>query len=77
MTLALYLGLGFGVGESVLYILYEAVPLKTRIPSLIFHPLSAMITASGIESGEVIRFLILSFILHSGSNLFKFISPDQ
>lgn len=75
MNLAIYLGVGFGLSELILYVVNYNVPLRSRIPSLIFHPVSAIIIAYGINKGQTLKFFLVSLFFHSGSNYIKLVQP--
>jgi hypothetical protein len=76
MNLAIYLGFGFGFSELILYVVNFDVPIRSRIPSLIFHPISAIIIAYGINKGQTLKFFLISLFSHSGSNFLKLVNPD-
>jgi RsiW-degrading membrane proteinase PrsW (M82 family) len=69
VTLAILLGLGFGITEAFLYVSVLGVPFVARIPGLIFHPSSAAITAYGITQKRPLPYYLLAVGLHLVNNL--------
>ncbi len=74
-SLALYVGLGFGVVELLTYtFLLNANPIA-RLPGLFFHPASTSITAYGIATKRPILFYLASVTLHFVHNFLVVINP--
>jgi RsiW-degrading membrane proteinase PrsW (M82 family) len=69
VTLGMLIGLGFGVTELILYIAVLKVPVIDRIPGVIFHASSAIITAYGITRKKPIPYYLLAAGLHFSNNL--------
>jgi RsiW-degrading membrane proteinase PrsW (M82 family) len=75
-TLALCVGLGFGIVEFVTYIvLYGAVIIPDRIPGLFFHPASASISAYGIATRRPMPYYLVAVGLHFTNNVFAVFLP--
>jgi RsiW-degrading membrane proteinase PrsW (M82 family) len=70
MTLAILIGLGFGVTELVLYVFTLDATLLSRLPGVIFHASSAGITGYGIAKKKPVPFYLIAVSLHLGNNLF-------
>jgi RsiW-degrading membrane proteinase PrsW (M82 family) len=69
MTLAILIGLGFGVTEFALYVFTLDAFFISRIPAVIFHASSAGITGYGIAKKKPIPFYLIAVSLHLGNNL--------
>jgi len=69
VTLGMLIGLGFGITELILYIAVLKVPVIDRIPAVIFHASSAIITAYGITRKKPIPYYLLAVGLHFSNNL--------
>ena len=76
MTLAILIGLGFGVTEFALYVFTLNASPIARIPGLIFHASSAGITGYGIAKKNPIPFYLIAVSLHLGNNLFALLGAD-
>jgi RsiW-degrading membrane proteinase PrsW (M82 family) len=75
-TLALCVGLGFGIVEFVTYVvLYGVVIIPDRIPGLFFHPASASITAYGIATRRPLPYYLAAVGLHFTNNFFAVTVP--
>ncbi len=75
-TLALCVGLGFGIVEFVTYIvLYGVGIVPDRIPGLFFHPASASITAFGIATRRPLPYYFAAVGLHFTNNFFAVTLP--
>ena len=70
MTLAILIGLGFGVTELILYVFTSDATLLSRLPGVIFHASSAGITGYGIAKKKPVPFYLIAVSLHLGNNLF-------
>jgi RsiW-degrading membrane proteinase PrsW (M82 family) len=70
VTLGILTGLGFGISEFFLYVVFLDVPPIVRIPGVIFHASSASITAYGIAKKNPMPYYILSVALHAANNFF-------
>jgi RsiW-degrading membrane proteinase PrsW (M82 family) len=75
VTLALLLGLGFGITEFFLYVFVSGVPFVFRIPGLIFHASSASITAYGIAKKNPWSYYLTASTFHVVINFFGELSP--
>jgi RsiW-degrading membrane proteinase PrsW (M82 family) len=73
MTLAILIGLGFGVTEFAIYVFTLNYSPIARIPGLIFHASSAGITGYGIAKKKPIPFYLIAVSLHLGNNLFALV----
>jgi RsiW-degrading membrane proteinase PrsW (M82 family) len=74
VTLGVLIGLGFGLSEFFLYVVFLNVPPIARIPGVIFHASSAAITAYGIAKKNPLPFYLLSVALHAANNLFAVVN---
>jgi RsiW-degrading membrane proteinase PrsW (M82 family) len=73
MSLAILIGLGFGVTEFAIYVFTLNYSPIARIPGLIFHASSAGITGYGIAKKNPIPFYLIAVSLHLGNNLFALV----
>ena len=73
VTLGILIGLGFGISEFVLYVFFQGVPFIVRVPGLIFHASSAVITAYGIAKKNPWPYYLISVSFHVGNNLFAYL----
>jgi RsiW-degrading membrane proteinase PrsW (M82 family) len=71
-SLALVVGLGFGIVEFITYVGLGVNPL-VRIPGLLFHPANTSIAAYGIATKKPIRFYLAAVLLHMTYNAFTII----
>jgi RsiW-degrading membrane proteinase PrsW (M82 family) len=76
MTLALLIGLGFGVTELMLYVFTSDATLISRLPGVIFHASSAGITSYGIAKKKPVPYYLIAVTLHLGNNLFALLGTD-
>lgn len=67
-TLGFLVGLGFGISEFLLYVLYLGAPVPIRLPAIFFHAASTSITAYGIATKRPIRFYLIAVALHFSNN---------
>jgi hypothetical protein len=67
-SLALFVGLGFGVVELLTYAFLLGVNPLVRLPGLFFHPASTSITAYGIATKRPLPFYLVAVILHFSNN---------
>jgi len=70
VTLGVLIGLGFGISEFFLYVVFLNVPPIYRVPGVIFHASSAAITAYGIAKKNPWPFYLISVSLHAVNNFF-------
>jgi RsiW-degrading membrane proteinase PrsW (M82 family) len=70
VTLGLLIGLGFGIAELVSYTALAGVPFFVRIPGVIFHASSAVITAYGVSKKNPLPYYLLAVVLHITNNFF-------
>ena len=70
VTLGVLIGLGFGISEFFLYVVFLGVPPIARIPGVIFHASSAAITAYGIAKKNPLPYYLTSVVLHAANNFF-------
>ncbi len=70
VKLGVLIGLGFGISEFFIYVVFLNVPPIVRIPGVIFHASSASVTAYGIAKKNVLPFYLISVGLHATSNFF-------
>ncbi|MCW4009107.1 MAG: PrsW family intramembrane metalloprotease [Candidatus Bathyarchaeota archaeon] len=75
-TLALCVGLGFGIVEFLTYVFsYGANLIPNRIPGLLFHPASTSITAYGIATHKPLPYYLAAVSLHFSNNFFVVVAP--
>lgn len=70
VSLGVLTGLGFGISEFFIYVVFLHVPPIARVPGVIFHASSASITAYGIAKKNPLPFYLISVALHAANNLF-------
>lgn len=68
LTLAFYVGLGFGITEFIFYVFLAGVPFYYRLPGIFFHASSVIISAFGVGKHQFLRYFLLSIFLHAGYN---------
>ncbi len=71
--LGLLVGLGFGITEFIIYVLFYHVPFYIRLPGLFFHAASTSLVAFGIARHKPVRYYFLAVFLHFTANLFAVI----
>jgi RsiW-degrading membrane proteinase PrsW (M82 family) len=76
-SLALFVGLGFGIVEFLTYVFALGVSPITRLPGLIFHPASTSITAYGIATKKPLLFYLVAVSLHLLNNVFVVLAPVE
>jgi RsiW-degrading membrane proteinase PrsW (M82 family) len=76
MTLAILIGLGFGVTELILYVFSLNASLISRLPGVFFHASSAGITSYGIAKKKPVPFYLIAVSLHLGNNLFALLATE-
>lgn len=62
-------GLGFGVAEALIYVFMLGAPMAIRLPGILFHTLTAPITAYGIAKNRPLPTYLLAVALHFLNNL--------
>jgi RsiW-degrading membrane proteinase PrsW (M82 family) len=62
-------GLGFGVAEALIYVFMLGAPITIRLPGILFHTLTAPITAYGIARKRPLPPYLLAVTLHFLNNL--------
>jgi len=62
-------GLGFGVAEALIYVFMLGAPMAIRLPGVLFHTLTAPITAYGIAKNRPLPPYLLAVTLHFLNNL--------
>ncbi len=75
VTLGVLIGLGFGISEFFLYVVFLGVPPIARI-GVIFHASSASITAYGIAKKNPLPYYLISVLLHVANNFFAVTSTS-
>jgi RsiW-degrading membrane proteinase PrsW (M82 family) len=70
VTLGLLIGLGFGIAEFILYVLFLGVDPLARVPGVVFHASSASITAYGIAKKKALPYYLIAVGLHAVNNFF-------
>jgi RsiW-degrading membrane proteinase PrsW (M82 family) len=70
VVLGVLIGLGFGISEFFLYVVFLHVPPIARVPGVIFHASSASITAYGIAKKNPLPYYMISVALHAANNFF-------
>lgn len=68
VTLGLLIGLGFGIAEFVQYVAFAGVSPVARIPGIIFHASSAVITAYGVAKKNPLPYYLIAVGLHVANN---------
>lgn len=74
-TLALFVGLGFGVVEMLTYVFVLGVNPIVRLPGLFFHPASTAITAYGIATKRPAPFYLVAVLFHFAINFLALTAP--
>ncbi len=75
-TLALFVGLGFGIVEFFTYVItYGMQVIPQRVPGLFFHPASTSITAYGIATKRPVPFYLAAVALHFSNNFLVILGP--
>jgi RsiW-degrading membrane proteinase PrsW (M82 family) len=75
-TLALFVGLGFGIVEFITYVAtYGPLIIPNRIPGLFFHPASASISAYGVATKRPLPFYLAAVSLHFANNFLAVLAP--
>ncbi len=74
-SLALCVGLGFGVVELLTYAFLLGVNPIVRLPGLFFHPASASIAAYGIATKRPLPFYLVAVSLHFSNNFLVVANP--
>lgn len=69
LLLGSIVGLGFGVAEALIYVFMLGEPMAIRLPGILFHTLTAPITAYGIAKNRPLWPYLLSVTLHFLNNL--------
>lgn len=67
-VLGFLVGLGFGISEFLVYVLFYGVPFLVRIPGLLFHAASTSIVAYGIATKRPVIFYFIAVGLHFLNN---------
>lgn len=67
--LGLLVGLGFGITEFIIYVLFYGAPFYVRLPGLFFHAASTSLVAYGIARNKAMLYYLLAVFLHFGANL--------
>jgi RsiW-degrading membrane proteinase PrsW (M82 family) len=73
VTLGLLIGLGFGIAEFVQYVAFAGVSPVARIPGIIFHASSTVITAYGVAKKNPLPYYLIAVGLHVANNFFAII----
>jgi RsiW-degrading membrane proteinase PrsW (M82 family) len=73
VTLGLLIGLGFGIAELFQYVVVGGVPIIIRLPGIVFHASSAIITAYGIAKKNPLPYYLIAVGLHVINNFFALI----
>jgi RsiW-degrading membrane proteinase PrsW (M82 family) len=68
VSIGLLIGLGFGIAELVQYVALQGVPVFVRIPGVIFHASSAIITAYGVAKKKPLLYYLIAVLLHAANN---------
>jgi RsiW-degrading membrane proteinase PrsW (M82 family) len=74
VTLGVFIGLGFGISEFFLYVVFLHVPPIARVPGIFFHASSAAITAYGVAKKNPLPYYLTSVALHATNNFFALTS---
>ena len=73
VTLGLLIGLGFGIAEFVQYVAFVGVSPVARIPGIIFHASSTVITAYGVAKKNPLPYYLIAVGLHVANNFFAIV----
>ena len=76
-SLALFVGLGFGVVELLTYTLLLGANPIARLPGLFFHPASTSIAAYGIATKRPLPFYLVAVPLHFAHHFLAVINPSS
>ena len=68
LTLAVLVGLGFGLVELLTYVSVLGVPITYRLAGLFFHPASTAVTAYGITIKRPLPFYLIAVFFHFVNN---------
>ena len=71
--LGLFVGVGFGLAEFVLYVFVLGVPFVYRLGGIVFHAASTSIIAYGIATRRTALFYLISVVLHFANNFFALV----
>jgi len=75
-SLAVCVGLGFGIFEFLTYVFVLGASPFARLPGLIFHPASTSITAYGIATKRPLPFYLAAVSLHFANNILAVSAPE-
>ncbi len=75
LNLAIMVGLAFGIVEFLEYIFLLGTPVIDRLPGLLFHPSSTVISAYGIATKRPVPFYLLAVALHFSANFLAIVNP--
>jgi hypothetical protein len=75
-SLALFVGLGFGVVELLTYAFLMGVNPIARLSVLFFHPASTAIAAYGIATKRPLPFYLVAVSLHFANNFLAVVNPS-
>jgi len=75
-SLAVCVGLGFGIFEFLTYVFVLGASPFDRLPGLIFHPASTSITAYGIATRRPFPFYLVAVSLHFANNALAVLAPE-
>ncbi len=73
-VLGLLIGLGFGISELFLYVVFLGAPILERVPGVIFHASSATIVAYGIAKKNPLPYYLIAVSFHMANNFFALIN---
>jgi hypothetical protein len=74
VTLGLLIGLGFGIAEFVEYVALVGASPISRLPGIVFHASSAIITAYGVAKKKPIPYYLMAVFLHVANNFVAIVS---
>ncbi len=74
-TLGFLVGLGFGITEFLIYVLFVGAPVSIRLPGIFFHAASTSITSYGIANKRTVPFYLVAVLFHLLYNFFTFLGP--
>ena len=75
-TLGFLVGLGFGITEFVIYVLFLQAFILTRLFAVFFHACSTSITVYGIAAKRSLPFYFLAVFLHLANNFLAVLAPN-
>ena len=72
MKLGFLSGLGFGLAEFLVYVIYFGAPIAVRLPEMFFHAANTSIVAYGVAKQKFPQFYAFAVFLHFANNFLTF-----